>query len=112
MKIHLPRPWSDQNLFRRKEILHTHPYHESVDRRCIVYGVQATIRIIEDVNRLVPKAELFAPNTLDNPATLGSGGILAAVGFDAESHLPGLSVVAAFCHHFIIRLEKLFLGGT
>jgi len=66
-------------------ILDRHAHHETVDGCGILNRVKPAVGIVVDVARIVPEAEMAVPDEFDHFAALRTGGVPAAVRFDAQA---------------------------
>ena len=110
-EIHLAAPDVHEHFLGREEILHAHPDYQTVHGGGILDRVELAVRVVEDIARVIPQAEVLLGDQIDGFAALWAGGVLAAVRLDAEADAFRGGIVAALGNGLVVELVKFLVGG-
>lgn len=92
------------------EVLDAHSDYQAVHRGSVRHRVELAVRVVEDVARVVPQAEVLLAHQFDGLAALGAGGVLPAVRLNAEANAFRRGVIAAFRNGLVVELEYLLVA--
>src|ERR1035437_10700285 len=84
-EIHLAGPDIHQHFLRRAEVLDAHPDYQAIDCGGICYRVKLAVRVVEDIARVIPQAEVLLADQVNGFAALGAGRVSPAVRLDAKA---------------------------
>ena len=119
-EINLPLPGSNQHIgdfsvtiLSKSKILDADSdADQTVHVTRIVDRVQGALRIVEDVARVIPKAEIRMSHEIDALATCLTGRVQATMGLHRDRQIALRSVVAAGANRPVVGLKQFWLTDS